>query len=194
MVAQRDQWISLENYLALDHESLDQKYEYYHGHMYALAGGSNMHSLIASNLNAFLHGKLKPPCFIFTSDMKMQPTKYACFFPDISVSCDPRDTQQKTTVMKYPKLVIEVLSPSTEKGDRGNKFQAFQECPTVQEYVLVSQDREEIEAYRRHDRLWVYGRYKKGEEVELTSINVILPLKVVYENIVLPLETDKPQE
>jgi hypothetical protein len=54
----------------------------------------------------------------------------------------------------------------------------------VQEYVLVSQEREEIEVFKRHDRLWVYGRYEQGEEVELTSINVILPLKVVYQNII----------
>ncbi|HEY4033351.1 MAG TPA: Uma2 family endonuclease [Ktedonobacteraceae bacterium] len=194
MAVQRDQWISLEDFLALDHESLDQKYEYLDGHIYALAVGSNMHSLISGNIYAFLHGKLKPPCFIFASDMKVQPTEYACFFPDISVSCDPRDTQQKTTVMKYPKLVIEVLSPTTEKGDRGDKFRAFQQCPTVQEYVLVSQEREEIEVFKRHGRLWVYGRYEQGEEVELTSINVIIPLKVVYENIVLPPETRRPLE
>lgn len=184
MVIQRDQWISLEDFLALDHETLDQKYEYLDGHMYALAGESNMHSLIAGNLTAFLHGKLRPPCFLFTSDMKVQPTEYACFFPDISASCDPRDTLQKTTVIKYPKLVIEVLSPTTEKNDRGDKFRAFQQCPTVQEYVLVSQERQEIEVFKRHNRLWVYGRYEQGEEVELTSINVTLPLKVAYQNII----------
>jgi Uma2 family endonuclease len=116
--------------------------------------------------------------------MKVQPTEYACFFPDISVSCDPRDTLQKTTVMKYPKLVIEVLSPTTEVRDRGEKFRAFQQCPTVQEYILVSQERQEIEVFKRHDRLWVYGRYEQNEEVELTSINVTLPLKVVYQNII----------
>jgi hypothetical protein len=64
----------------------------------------------------------------------------------------------------------------------------------VQEYVLVSQEREEIEVFKRHGRLWVYGRYEQGEEVELTSINVIIPLKVVYENIVLPPETRRPLE
>jgi Uma2 family endonuclease len=189
MVVQRDQWISLEDFLALDHEALDQKYEYLDGHMYALAGGSNMHSLIAGNLTAFLHGKLRSPCFLFTSDMKVQANEYACFFPDISVSCDPRDTRQKTTVMKYPKLVIEVLSPTTEKNDRGDKFRAFQQCPTVQEYVLVSQEREEIEVFKRHDRLWVYHRYEGGEEVELTSINVTIPLKVVYENVIFYRES-----
>lgn len=194
MAAQIDPWISLEDYLALDHESLDQKYEYYYGHIYALAGGSNMHSFIAGNIYAFLHGKLKPPCFTFTSDMKVKAAEYACFFPDLSVSCDPRDTQQKVSMMKYPKLVIEVLSPSTEKGDRGNKFQAFQECPTVQEYVLVSQEREEIEVFRRHNRLWVYGRYKKGEDVELTSINVTMPVEVVYTNIILPLQAHKQEK
>jgi Uma2 family endonuclease len=185
MIAQRDPWTPLEDYFALDDESLDQKYEYLDGRIYALAGGSNMHSLIAGNIYAFLHGKLKPPCFVFTSDMKVQPTEYACFFPDISVSCHARDTQQKIIVMKYPKLVMEVLSPSTERGDRGDKFRAFQQCLTLQEYVLVSQEREEIEVFKRHDRLWVYGRYEQGEEVELTSINVTLPLTVVYQNIVL---------
>jgi Uma2 family endonuclease len=190
MVAYRDKWLSLEDYLALDHESLDQKYEYRNGHMYALAGGSNIHSLIASNINALLHAVLKPPCFVFTSDMKVQPTEYACYFPDLSVSCDPRDTQQKTKVMRYPKLIIEVLSPSTERDDRGDKFRDFQQCPTLQEYVLVSQEREEVEIFKRHNRLWVYGRYEKGEEIELTSINTTISLDAIYRNIILSWETD----
>src|SRR6266550_1960864 len=114
-----EEWMSLEEYLALDHENLDQRYEYIDGHLYALAGGSNNHSYIAGNMFSILRERLRgSPCKAATSDMMFRLPKGNCLFPDVSVSCHPEDTREIKNSMQFPTLVVEVLSPSTEMRDR----------------------------------------------------------------------------
>src|SRR5215467_4448988 len=117
MVAQRYDWMSVEDFLALDRESLDQNYEYMDGHMYALAGGSGNHALIISNTHAAIHHHLRrSPCATLT-EMTLKIDN-ACLLPDVMVTCSEKDIEESKTYMEFPKLVIEVLSPSTEKKDR----------------------------------------------------------------------------
>jgi Uma2 family endonuclease len=101
-----DEWMSLEDYLALDHENLDQKYEYIDGHLYALAGGSNNHSYIVGNMFSILKERLKgSPCKAATSDMMFRHPKGKCLFPDVSVSCLQRiPRKSKTLFSSLPSL------------------------------------------------------------------------------------------
>src|SRR2546429_4080933 len=187
MVAQRDDWLSVEDFLALDRESLDQKYEYMDGHMYALAGGSGNHGLIISNANRIIGNHLRSsPCATLV-EMTLK-IRSACFLPDVMVTCNKKDIEENKTYMEFTKLVIEVLSPSTEKGDRGKKFLRYINCPSVQEYVLISQDIMLVEKYTRASPEWRYRSYRRGENVEFKSIGFIFPIEELYERVILPPE------
>jgi Uma2 family endonuclease len=185
MVAQRqNDWLSQEDFLALDRESWDQKYEYYHGRMYAMAGGSTSHSIIQSNANFLLKSHLRGKgCIVFTSDMTLK-LKDACSLPDVSVTCNPKDTREVKNYIEFPCLVIEVLSSSTEKGDRGRKFFAYQECPSIQEYVLISQDKQLVEVFTRKSTVWIYHVYKENDIITLESVNITFPIEMLYEDVV----------
>src|SRR5438445_8738199 len=137
MVAQRDKWLSLEDFLALDRESLDQKYEYMNGHMYALAGGSSNHSVISVNAMAVIHNHLNEqssPCITYNADMTLK-IQDAGFLPDVMVSCNEKDIGENKTYIESPSLVVEVLSPSTMKRDRYDKLLRYTNCRSIQEYV-----------------------------------------------------------
>ncbi|SRR5258708_10553165 len=185
MVARRDDWLSVEDFLALDRESLDQKYEYIDGHMYALAGGSGNHGLIISNTSRAIGNHLKnSPCATLI-EMTFK-VNGICYLPDVMVTCNEKDIEENKTYMEFPKLVIEVLSPSTEKRDRGEKFLRYINWPSVQEYVLISQDVMLVEVFTREGLEWRYRAYKHGEKVELKSIGFIFPIEEIYERVVLP--------
>jgi Uma2 family endonuclease len=190
MVAQRDEWLdeqlSVEDFLALDRESLDHRYEYVDDHMYALAGGSGNHGLIMANTHAVIHHHLRrSPCATLT-EMSLK-VHGACYLPDVMVTCNEKDIEENKTYMEFPKLVIEVLSPSTEKKDRGEKFLRYTSWPSIQEYVLISQDVMRVEVYRRGSPEWRYQVYRHGEKVELKSIGFTFPIEEIYERVVLPL-------
>jgi Uma2 family endonuclease len=199
MVAQRNDgfshdWLSVEDFLALDRESLDQKYEYLDGHMYALAGGSGNHGLIMSNTHAMIHHHLaKSPCATLTEmTLKLQD---ACFLPDVMVTCSEKDIEENKTYMEFPKLVIEVLSPSTVKRDRGEKFLYYTNSSSIQEYVLISQDIMLVEIFSRKDLEWGYRAYRQGEKVAFKSIGLIFPIEMLYERVVMgPLRIISSQQ
>jgi len=184
MVAQRDDWLSVEDFLALDREALDQKYEYIDGHMYALAGDSGNHGLIIANTHATIHHHLRSsPCATL---MEMTFKVHGvCYLPDVMVTCSEKDIEENKTYMEFPKLVIEVLSSSTEKRDRGEKFLRYVNWPSIQEYALISQDVMLVEIFRRKDLEWSYRAYKRGEKVELKSIGFVFPIEEIYERVIL---------
>ena len=177
--------MSVEAYLALDRESQEVRYEYIDGYAYLLAGGTPVHALIAANLIAEINAQLKGgACRVYTSDAKVRLSTGRYVFPDITVSCDERDHEPDTEALHYPRLVIEILSPSTEAYDRGNKSGYYRSCPTIQEYVLVSTQKANVEVYRRATgKLWTLYPFGQGELVELASIGVALPIASIYEHI-----------
>ncbi len=184
MVAKRNEWMSVEDFLALDRESLDQKYEYMDGHMYALAGGSGNHALIISNTNTLIsHHLKKSPCVTLVEmTLKIED---ACFIPDVMVTCNKQDIQENKTYMESPTLVIEVLSPSTEKIDKEEKFLCYMDCPAIQEYVIISQDVMLVQAYTRKGLEWTYHSYIEGENVALSSIGLTVPIQEIYPKVIL---------
>jgi Uma2 family endonuclease len=185
-------FMSVEEYMALDASNPGARYEFIDGIVTMLAGGTINHSRISINLivilDRLLHGK---SCMICNSDMRLEISATRYVYPDISISCDPRDQEQgDRDIIQYPCIVIEVLSASTEAYDRGRKFDYYRACSTLREYVLVDTQQQAIDLYRRQtENLWTFHPFRSGDQVELKSINVRFPLDSVYENVSFPEDT-----
>ena len=191
MAVQENDWISPEEYLCIDRESFDIKHEYDDGRVYAMSGGSTSHSLLAGNMFMILKSHLRGgPCKTYTSDMRVRVSEVQYFYPDVSVSCDSRDTEEIKDTLHHARLIVEVLSPTTELRDRTRKFVQYQQCQTIQEYVFVSQHRQQVEVFTRNGKKWVYQLFGPDEEVELLSIAVRFPIEILYEDVPLPVEEE----
>src|SRR5215472_8185041 len=164
------------------------RYEYWEGQLVAMSGGNGDHALIATNIIAALRHRIKAPCRLYNSDLKVQITADKYLLPDIHVTCDPADLVGKIQAVCSPRLIIEVLSPTTERADRGRKFFTYQRLPSMQEYVLVNYRMRLVEVYRREQRKWSYETYRSGETVELVCLNLTLPVDVIYEETSIPVD------
>lgn len=185
--------MTVEEYFALDESSSEVRYEYIDGHVTMLAGGTLDHSLIGANIITTLRNALRgTPCRVFTTDARIElsPTRYV--YPDVSVSCDERD-RGRVRNLTSPRLVIEVLSPHTERYDRGRKFAFYRNCPTIQEYVLIEPNFPSVEIYRRErGHLWVLRTFGEGDEIELVSVGIHFPISAIYEDVIFPPDEDEP--
>src|SRR5579863_9338226 len=183
--------ISVEDYLTLDRNSVDARYEYIDGYAYLMSGGTLDHSTISINITSLLRNSLRgSSCRVYNSDARVCLSESRYVFPDASVSCDERDRGTGDTVY-FPRLIVEVLSPSTEAYDRGKKFVYYRACPTIIEYVLVDTQHQAIDVYRRaSENLWTLHLFGPGDHVELASINARLPMAAFYEGIILSNGTE----
>ncbi len=192
MVAKRDGWISPEEYLRIDRESPDIKYEYVDGRIYAMAGGTIDHGQICTNLTALLYPSVQDRYRLF-SNVRLQTPGEQYFYPDITVSCDSLDWQGRGREDTFfsPCLIIEVLSPrSTESYDRREKFTYYQEFSMLQEYVLINTRRQLVEVYRRQGAKWDYQKLGPDEELELVTVGLSIPVAALYKLTEVPV---KPQ-
>ncbi|MFT3788519.1 MAG: Uma2 family endonuclease [Tepidisphaeraceae bacterium] len=179
-------------YALLERDALD-KHEYDNGRIVAMAGTSPEHALIAPTVSAaMVNGLQGKPCRVYSSDLRLwieDKDKYV--YPDVSVICGrvERDPDDPTRMaVTNPTVVVEVLSPSTEAYDRGEKMLAYLTIPTLKEYVLVNQAAPRIESLRRQsDDTWVYT-YAAGLESSFVvqSVQVTLPLGEIYRGIDFP--------
>lgn len=134
------------------------KSEYINGEIYAMAGASEAHNLIVTNTIATLHGLLKGRgCRIYSNDMRVKvPATLLYTYPDVVIVCGRRlfdDSHQDTLI--NPVILMEVLSPSTEAYDRGEKFAHYRRLESLQEYILIAQDKMRVEQYvRQTDGSW----------------------------------------
>ncbi len=196
MVAKRDEWMSVgprtvEEFLALDRETLDQKYEFRNGQMVAMSGGSNNHTLIIMNLSGILYAHLrKNPCAAFSEGtLKIEDE---CYMLDIMVTCNDQDLTGNKTYLEHPKLVMEVLSPTTDKYDRTDKTWIYTQCRSIQEYILIEWDMMTVQRMTRKGTgesdwfQWIDRRYYQGESVELETIGLTIPVDDIYEKVTLP--------
>jgi Uma2 family endonuclease len=175
---------SYEEYLAYEHDS-ELKHEYDAGEILAMAGGSPRHSALASRISAALENTRPPECTAFQSDMRVRVLATGrATYPDVSMVCGPieRDAADGSgTTITNPTLLVEVLSPSTEEVDRGSKWRDYQRIPSLQEYVLVSQDFR-VEIYRRlASGSWEYLDVREGI-VKLAS-GASLDLATLYDRL-----------
>jgi Uma2 family endonuclease len=163
----------------------DVKYEYINGEAYAMSGAKRSHNIISMNLSGLIFTHLRnTPCRVFNSDMKVriQTAEDDCFFyPDLHVSCSASDNAEQYN--SQPKLIIEVLSDATERYDRAEKFHHYRKLASLEEYVLIAQDTQRVECYRRAD-LWDLQLYQQGEVALFESVGLELPLADVYEGVV----------
>jgi Uma2 family endonuclease len=179
--------MSVEDYLTLDRTSVEARNDYVDGYVYMLAGGTADHSTMSINLTSLLHSLLRgSPCRVYNSELKVRLPQKRYVYPDASVSCDQRD-RGTIDIVQFPRLIVEVLSSSTEAYDRGRKFAYYRACPTVQEYVLVDTQRQAVEVYRRQaDTLWTLHPFGLGDQVELASLSLSFPIEALYEDVTLP--------
>lgn len=179
-----------QEYYALEREAA-YKSDYYDGEIFAMSGGSVVHSLICSNLVRELGNRLKnTPCAAFESNLrlKVKATGLRCY-PDVGVYCgeherDPEDPAAETVT--NPTALFEVLSPSTEAYDRGTKAQHYRRVESLRAYVLVSQDAPQVEAFERHaDGSWRFSELRGLDTVlAVPGIGVSLPLAEIYDRVV----------
>lgn len=186
MVAQpRRLFMSVAEYLQLDRTSNEARYEYIDGYAVLLAGGTANHATIGLNVASLLRRLLRGgPCRVYNSDLRVRLSEERYVYPDVSVSCDERDRGETDTI-HTPRLIVEVLSFSTEAYDRGRKFAFYRECSTIQEYVLIDSQCQAIDVFRREKgSLWTFHAFGPGEDVGLASLNLRFPVDAVYEDVV----------
>lgn len=190
MTAQPKPYITEELYVEQERQSTT-KHEYYNGTIYAMAGASEQHNLIALNIAAALHTMLRGKgCRAYPSDMRVKVMKTGLnTYPDFSIVCGQSQFTETTKrdTLTNPTIIIEILSPSTERYDRGMKFQHYRNIISLKEYILVSQDKYHIERFIRQDNNeWIFSE-ALGLEAALTlaSIDGSLSLQDVYEQVVV---------
>ena len=178
-------YISTELYLEGERVS-PIKHEYRRGRVYAMVGAKKSHIVLGTNLATLLNIHLaNSPCLVLTSDIKVRLEEANCYYyPDIAVICDQREINNIDDFIFYPVLIIEVLSKSTEAFDRGEKFNDYQTCPTLKEYVLIHQNQKKIECYRRDESgSWTQKIYVVGDEVEFWSVNYRGSIEAIYHKV-----------
>ena len=185
-------------YLAIENAA-EFKSEFYRGVMYPLhrdevtgmAGASPQHNRVRENLTIKIGSQLFDlPCQSFSSDQRVRLTLSGMYaYPDIVIVCDrPQYAEVDPNTLCNPQIVIEVLSPSTERYDRGFKFAQYRQQPTLREYILVSQDEMRIERYvRQSDNTWTLAEFTDpAGEFSLATARARVSLHDVYRNVIFP--------
>jgi len=180
--AVKKQWTP-EEYLAFERSS-PEKHQFFQGEIFAMAGGSEEHNLLVSNLVTRLNLALeRKPCRVYPSDMRVKiPATGLYTYPDVSVTCADRkfDDDRRDTLLN-PEVIVEVLSESTELYDRGKKFAQYRTVPSLREYVLVSQDEVLVEQYTRQaDETWMLRVHRAGERLRLDAVGCEIAVDEIY--------------
>ena len=188
MASERTPMMSVEEYFELEENHPDTRYEYLNGYVYMMSGGSANHATISGNIYAILRNVLRGGrCRVYNSDMKVRVSEKRYFHPDVTVSCDPRD-RGTADLIQSPRLVVEVLFPSTEARDRGRKLQCYLACPSIEEYLLVDARSMRIEIYRKEHNKWIYDAFEAGDEVELATLGIRFLVADAYEDVLFEQE------
>ncbi|MBW8049358.1 MAG: Uma2 family endonuclease [Cytophagales bacterium] len=176
--------MSVEEYFELEKNS-EIRHEYYQGEMFAMAGETKKHNSIAINCILALKNALKgKKCNVYMEDVKIEALKDKYYpYPDVIVTCDNRDNDEY--IIKYPFLIIEVLSKSTEDQDRGFKFVKYRNIKSLQYYIMVSQKEYLVECYTRgKGQMWMLNTYSSlNDTIVLSKLSVKLALKDIYEGV-----------
>lgn len=198
--------MSEEEYHELERISPDRKYEYINGVAYMMSGGSIEHDQIRRNIEAALTRRLRgSSCRVFGVDVQVllgqkKNGRPHYVYPEATVSCDAADRRRGNTLLETPRVVVEVLSPSTEGRDRGIKFRAYQHCASIQEIVLVNQFLPYVEVWQRSEehpenlKAWHYRHYGPGEAVELASLSIQIPVAEIYQDLEFAEDEDEDEE
>lgn len=184
MEAARTLPMSVEDYLGLE-ESSTERHEYIGGEIHAMAGETVAHNTIVGNIFAQLRGKLRGgPCRVFMENVKLRleaAREDIFYYPDVVVSRHPTGIER--LFVRLPTIVVEVLSPSTENVDRREKKMSYQQIPTLEEYVIVAQERREVTVFRRAGG-WVAETFSASDAVvEFRSVKQSVTVAEIYEDV-----------
>lgn len=185
----KENFISYEEYLAIESNS-STRLEYFDGQIYAMAGGSFNHTRIAGNVHSALKNLLRgQPCSAHNSEQKVRvESSGAATYPDAVVFCPPsRFEGSGNHTLLTPKVIVEVLSPSTMDWDQEGKFLLYQTIPTFTDYLLIRQNRVSVRHLRRDGDEWPSRFYiHLSDVIALDSIGIALPVAEIYEELELP--------
>jgi Uma2 family endonuclease len=188
MEAKKLEKVSLDEYLQLELET-QTRYEYRDGLIEAMAGGTLNHGFICGNVFAELRNRLKDkdsPCRALSSEIKLHIRSENSFlYPDAMVVCGPVETSTpEGQAIVNPQLIVEVLSKTTADYDRGDKFFLYRQLPSLREYVLIEQDRAQVDVFRREGDWWKISRLSGSDAIlHIGSLGIDLPLQAVYEGV-----------
>jgi Uma2 family endonuclease len=183
MAIEHPQTMTVEEYFQLEENDPGTRYEYIDGHVYAMASGTTNHDTIKSNFQRILWHLLRGSrCRVYSSDMKVFVSETRYFHPDVIVTCDARD-RGTVKAIQSPRLIVEVLSPSTEMTDRTWKLKNYRAHPTIEEYVLADSQSLKIEIYHKENNKWIYDAFEDNEEITLNSLGVHFPLSDAYMDV-----------
>ncbi len=187
MTAVPKEKMTLEDYLEFDFNA-EGRFEYFNGEVFEM-GASPEHAEIQSSLNAILRAKLTPKgCRVFSSELGVKVPKLLPYrYPDITVVCGKAEFEEIGGLKRLlnPILIVEVLSDSTEKFDKGAKFAAYKSIESLKEYLLLAQDRKFITLYTKHnERFWFQSEYEAGETLKLESLECELSVDEIYQGII----------
>lgn len=190
--------LTSQEYLAIE-RAAGFKSEFFDGEMFAMAGTSKDHSIITVNLTGEFHAAFRGKvCQPFSSDLRVKVNANGLYtYPDLTIVCGPVDVEdEQADVLLNPTLIIEVLSPGTERYDRGKKFDLYRGLDSLKEYVLVSQDQYRVEQFLRGNGAeWTYRvAFNKDDTVEFPSVGCSIPIKDIYARVVFPPEAPVPPE
>jgi Uma2 family endonuclease len=172
-------------YLAFE-RTADTKHDFWDGDVFAMAGASPRHNAIVANLLALLDAPLAGgPCRAFASDLKVHARATGLFtYPDVTVICGPVELLEGTDdVVTNPRLVLEVLSPSTERYDRGTKATSYRTIPSLTDYLLVAQDHHVEHFARQGDASWLLREAGGGGRLRIASVGFDLLIDEVYRRL-----------
>ncbi|MCK9425341.1 MAG: Uma2 family endonuclease [Ignavibacteriaceae bacterium] len=187
MIPKKKTFITPEEYLEIERKA-SFKSEYFNGEMFALAGAKVNHILINGNINRELGNKLKDkPCKVFSNDLRVKISATGLYtYPDLVIACgETKLEDEEMDTLLNPTLIIEILSESTESYDRGKKFEHYRNLESLQEYVLVSQDKPKVEQFlKQQDGKWLYSEVNGiDSRAQFTSIECEIDLKEVYHKV-----------
>lgn len=167
-------------------EHAGERHEFHGGYVYAMSGGTLNHSQISGNVYALLRVAVRGGrCKAFTEAMRVRATASDDVYPDVSVTCDPRDlADMRRRVIDYPTLVVEVLSPSTALYDQNGKFNLYRQIPTLRECILIdSINARWVEARRTDEKgTWSSTVYSGVQDVVFATIGLTVPMAAIYED------------
>ncbi|HRH44792.1 MAG TPA: Uma2 family endonuclease [Pyrinomonadaceae bacterium] len=175
--------ISIAEYIECE-ELSEPRHEYIYGEVYAMAGTSDKHNRIAGNLYSSIDNHLgNSRCEAFIESVKLKADEATFYYPDVMVACD--ENPESAYYRQEPILLVEVLSPSTERIDRNEKLTVYKKIPTLHEYLIVWQDEIRVELHHKQsDNSWISEVYDEIEsEVRFDSIDLNLTLAEIYRRV-----------
>ncbi len=182
------QQMTLEQYLEFDYNA-EGRYEFFDGEVFEMSGGSPEHSLLGNRIGRLLGNRLDAKgCSVYNSEVQIKvPTMLPYRYADISALCGQPIYEDlgNQRLLINPTLIVEVLSPSTEKYDRDLKFKEYKSIESLRHYLLVSQSEKFMTLYTKHnEKFWFQSEYVEGEMLKLESLECGLSVDEIYQGII----------